>query len=85
MAALGNRTEEPGCLVEQAVNAALNQSFQRAEELLLASFENVTLAMLSADVRGRLAARAEARAGSCAGNPGPCISPGQPQALLGGR
>ena len=25
--AMGNRTETPGCLVEQAVNAALNQAF----------------------------------------------------------
>jgi DNA-binding IscR family transcriptional regulator len=81
--AIGNRTEAPGCLIEQAVNAALNQSFQSAEELLLASFENVTLAMLSADVRGRLAARAEVHAGTCAGNTGPCVSPGQLRALLG--
>lgn len=55
--AIGNRTEAPGCLVEQAVNAALNKSFQDAEALLLSSLGNVTLAMLSADVRGRLAAR----------------------------
>src|SRR6187401_373520 len=28
--AIGNRTEAPGCLVEQAVNAALEQAFQDA-------------------------------------------------------
>ena len=34
--AMGNRTESPGCLVEQAVNAALDQTFRDAEALLLA-------------------------------------------------
>ena len=29
--AVGNRTESPGCLVEQAVNAALDQAFEDAE------------------------------------------------------
>ena len=33
--AVGNRTEAPGCLVEQAVNAALDQAFDDAEALLL--------------------------------------------------
>ena len=33
--AIGNRTEMPGCLVEMAVNAALNQAFDDAEALLL--------------------------------------------------
>lgn len=55
--ALGNRTEAPGCLVEQAVNAALDQAFHDAEALLLARFGEVTLAMLSADFHHRLAAR----------------------------
>jgi DNA-binding IscR family transcriptional regulator len=55
--AIGNRTESPGCLVEAAVNAQLSKSFHDAEELLLASFGEVTLAMLSDDVRARLAAR----------------------------
>lgn len=57
--AMGNRTEAPGCLVEQAVNAALNQTFHDAEALLLARFGEVTLAMLSADVHERLIARGE--------------------------
>lgn len=55
--AIGNRTESPGCLVELAVNAQLNQAFQDAEALLLARFGEVTLAMLRDDVEARLAAR----------------------------
>ncbi len=51
--AIGNRTESPGCLVEQAVNEALGASFRVAEELLLARFADVTLAQLAADVRKR--------------------------------
>ncbi len=53
--AMGNRTDAPGCLVEQAVNAALDQAFHDAEALLLARFGEVTLAMLSADFHDRLA------------------------------
>jgi Rrf2 family protein len=49
--AIGNRTEAPGCLVEQAVNAALSKSFDDAEALLLARLGEVTLAMLSADIQ----------------------------------
>lgn len=55
--AMGNRTEAPGCLVEQAVNAALNHAFHDAEALLLRRFGEVTLAMLSADFHARLVAR----------------------------
>ena len=51
--AIGNRTEAPDCLVEQAVNAALNSALHDAETLLLARLGDVTLAMLSADVRHR--------------------------------
>jgi DNA-binding IscR family transcriptional regulator len=55
--AMGNRTEAPGCLVEQAVNAALDQAFHDAEALLLARFGEVTLAMLSADFHDRFVNR----------------------------
>lgn len=55
--ALGHRTESPGCLVEEAVNAALQQAFRNAEEQLLARFGEVTLAELSADVHARMLAR----------------------------
>lgn len=45
--AIGNRTESPGCLVEEAVNTVMNQAFRDAEALLLARFSEVTLAELS--------------------------------------
>jgi len=48
--AIGNRSDNPACLVEQAVNRALGQAFDEAEALLLSRFGEVTLAMLSADV-----------------------------------
>lgn len=59
--AMGNRTEAPGCLVEQAVNAALDGAFRDAEALLLSRLGEVTLAMLSADFHGRLAARSSSK------------------------
>jgi DNA-binding IscR family transcriptional regulator len=79
--AIGNRTESPGCVVEQAVNAALGESFDAAEAFLLARFGEVTLAALSASVRGRLASHTEnphdprrhhhrRRSGRTAGGPG---------------
>lgn len=52
--ALGNRSEAPGCGVEQSVNAVLDRSLRDAEALLLASFSQVTLARLSADFHQRL-------------------------------
>ncbi len=52
--AIGNRTESPGCLVEEAVNTAMNQAFQDAEALLLAHFSKVTLAELGNNVHQRL-------------------------------
>lgn len=55
--AMGNRTESPGCLVEEAVNQALNQAFHEAEALLLARFRDVTLAQLSQDFHQRMHAR----------------------------
>jgi len=55
--AMGNRTDAPGCLVEQTVNAALDTGFREAEALLLDRFAQVTLAELSADFHTRMAAR----------------------------
>lgn len=55
--AIGNRADQPGCLVEQAVNAALGKAFSEAETLLLRSFGGITLAALSADFHARLAER----------------------------
>jgi DNA-binding IscR family transcriptional regulator len=54
--ALGNRTEAPGCLVEQAVNAALDDAFRDAEALLLDRFGAVVLSELSADFHARMIA-----------------------------
>ena len=55
--AIGNRTEKPGCLVEQAVNAALTRAFDDAEALLLSRLADVTLAQLSTDFHKRLVGR----------------------------
>lgn len=57
--AMANRGQAPTCLVELAVNAALDDAFQEAEALLLARLGGVTLAMLSADFHNRLASRPE--------------------------
>jgi DNA-binding IscR family transcriptional regulator len=59
--AMGNRTETPGCLVEQAVNVALGKAFEEAEARLVERLGEVTLAMLSADVHGGRAARGKSR------------------------
>lgn len=55
--AIGNRTDAPGCLVEQAVNARLSTAFDDAEALLLERFGEVTLAMLSDEVGAQVRAR----------------------------
>ena len=59
--AIGNRTYAPDCLVEQAVNAALNATLRDAETLLLGRLGELTLAMLSADVRRRHLARTRSK------------------------
>ena len=59
--AIGNRSDTPECLVEQAVNAALDTALRDAETLLLARFGEVTLAMLKADVGRRHLARTRSR------------------------
>jgi DNA-binding IscR family transcriptional regulator len=59
--AIGNRTDAPDCLVEQAVNAALDATFRDAETLLLARLGEVTLATLSADVGRRHLARTRSK------------------------
>ncbi|RAS16665.1 RrF2 family transcriptional regulator [Ensifer adhaerens] len=51
--AIGNRQEMPDCLVEQAVNAALDTAFAEAEALLLDRFAHVTLAHLAEDFARR--------------------------------
>ena len=51
--AMGHREENPQCLVEQAVNEALDKAFQEAEALLIGRLADVTLADLSADFNRR--------------------------------
>lgn len=65
--AMGNRTEAPGCLVEQAVNAALDEAFHDAEMLLLSRLGEVTLAMLADDFRKRLGSRKDRGMGAHGG------------------
>jgi DNA-binding IscR family transcriptional regulator len=55
--AIGNRTPSPDCLVEQAVNTALDGAFHDAEALLRSRLGEVSLAKLSADFHDRLVAR----------------------------
>ena len=50
---IGPRIESPGCLVEQAVNRSLANALARAEALLVRELRSISLAELSADVRGR--------------------------------
>jgi DNA-binding IscR family transcriptional regulator len=54
--ALGNRCEEPTCLVEQAVNRALNDTLREAEALITAQLGTLTLAALAAEFQQRRAA-----------------------------
>lgn len=51
--AIGHRSENPQCLVEQAVNAALGDAFAQAETMLMARFAEVSLADLAADFARR--------------------------------
>lgn len=47
--AIGHRSEQSSCLVEKAVNAALDQTLAEAEALIVARLREVTLAALSED------------------------------------
>ncbi|MFC5584832.1 Rrf2 family transcriptional regulator [Nitratireductor kimnyeongensis] len=59
--AIGNRNETPECVVEQAVNAALDDTFLKAEALLLERFSEITLADLAADFSRRHAEQRKTR------------------------
>ena len=52
--AMGNRVEQPGCLVEQAVNAALAETLDDAEKRLLARFGEVTIGAIAHDFEHRM-------------------------------
>lgn len=51
----GVRIEQPTCLVEQAVNRALQPAFAEAEALIVARLDAVTLAQLAADFSAQAA------------------------------
>ena len=68
--AIGHRTEEPSCLVEQAVNAALGKSCDDAEALLRARLAEVTLADLFHGVRKRRTTRGAHRHAKARCGPG---------------
>lgn len=51
--ALGNRTENPACLVEQSVNHALDSAFREAEALIIERLGTISLADLAADFHNR--------------------------------
>ena len=51
--AVGHRSENPGCLVEQVVNAALDGAFDEAEALLMKRFASVSLAQLATEFTRR--------------------------------
>ena len=46
--AMGNRSDQPTCHIEQAVNTALDEAFQKAESLITARLTTLTLAALVA-------------------------------------
>jgi len=53
--AMGHRSDNPGCLVEQAVNDALSESFREVEAIFLKRLGAVTLDALARDFKRRLA------------------------------
>ncbi len=65
--ALGMAEDEPRCLVEQAVNAALESELREARDKLLKRFGEITLAALAEDFERRMrrAARKSQHGGGC--------------------
>ncbi|MBB5234738.1 DNA-binding IscR family transcriptional regulator [Deinococcus budaensis] len=51
--AIGNRSQNPTCLIEQAVNAALDDTLQQAGALIAARLQTLTLAALASDFESR--------------------------------
>jgi DNA-binding IscR family transcriptional regulator len=54
---MGHRAENPGCLVEKAVNRALGKALGAAEAVLLAELRNASLADLAIDFQRKLSRR----------------------------
>lgn len=59
--AIGHRSDNPECLVEQSVNEALSGALQEAQALLVQRLGRVTLADLAADFKRRFDAHPHAR------------------------
>ncbi len=59
LVALGHRTEIPGCLVEQAVNQALDTAFREVEAVFQTHLKTITLAAMSREFNRRLAERGQ--------------------------
>lgn len=51
--AIGNRNDNPDCLVEKAVNAALGDTLREAEAMVVKRLGAVSLADIAADFRDR--------------------------------
>lgn len=51
--AIGNRSENPTCLIEQAVNVALDDTLREAEARITARLQTLTLAALASDFEAR--------------------------------
>lgn len=52
--AMGHRSENPSCLIEQAVNVALDDAFREAEARITSTMSTLTLAALATDFQHRL-------------------------------
>ena len=63
--ALGHRSSQPSCLVEQAVNHALDGTLHEAEELLRKRLASISLADLAAEFQRRHAAHRRAKRSQC--------------------
>jgi DNA-binding IscR family transcriptional regulator len=63
--ALGHRSSNPSCLVEQAVNQALDGTLHEAEALLRKRLEAISLAHLAHDFQRRHAAHRRAKRSHC--------------------
>jgi hypothetical protein len=66
---MGVATDEPQCLVEQAVNSALERTLDEAETLLLARLGEIAISDIAADFERRYGAVTGNRLSSCKGHP----------------
>jgi Rrf2 family protein len=53
--AIGNRNDNPNCLVERAVNRALGDTLKEAEAMVVSRLANISLADIADDFRDRMA------------------------------